>query len=56
MADNNYAAQVKRLGIPDKYIEHGEQLQLHIECGFDTDSIVREASGMVGVKKNTMAG
>lgn len=56
MVDNNYSAQVKRLGIPDKFIEHGEQFELHIECGFDTDSIVKTAIEMVGVKKNTMAG
>jgi 1-deoxy-D-xylulose-5-phosphate synthase len=56
MADNNYNAQVKRLGIPDKYIEHGEQKELHAECGFDVDSIVKEATGMVGVKGNTMVG
>jgi 1-deoxy-D-xylulose-5-phosphate synthase len=56
MADNNYQAQVKRLGIPDKWIEHGEQKELHAECGFDTDSIVREASGMTGMKKNSMVG
>jgi 1-deoxy-D-xylulose-5-phosphate synthase len=43
MADNNYNAQVKRLGIPDKYIEHGEQAELHIECGFDTGSIINTA-------------
>jgi len=55
MADHNYSAQVKRLGIPDKYIEHGEQKELHIECGFDVDSIIRTAAEMVGVKKNTMA-
>ena len=56
MADNNYNAQIKRLGIPDKFIEHGEQLELQIECGFDTDSIVRTAIEMVGFKKNTMVG
>jgi 1-deoxy-D-xylulose-5-phosphate synthase len=56
MADNNYNARVKRLGIPDKWIEHGNQLELHIECGFDVDSIVRTASEMIGVKKNSMTG
>ena len=56
MADNNYNAQVKRLGIPDKYIEHGEQAELHIECGFDTDSIVKTAIEIIGLKKNTMTG
>jgi 1-deoxy-D-xylulose-5-phosphate synthase len=27
------------LGIPDKVIEHGEQLELHHETGFDAASI-----------------
>jgi 1-deoxy-D-xylulose-5-phosphate synthase len=41
MADNNYSAEVKRLGIPDQIIEHGEQIELHRECGFDPDGIER---------------
>jgi 1-deoxy-D-xylulose-5-phosphate synthase len=56
MADNNYQAQVKRLGIPDKYIEHGEQPELYTECGFDVASIVNTALELTGLKKNTMAG
>ncbi len=39
MADYNYTAKVVRLGIPDKFIEHGEPEQLHKECGFDAESI-----------------
>jgi 1-deoxy-D-xylulose-5-phosphate synthase len=39
MSDNNYAARIVRLGIPDKIIEHGEPEQLHKECGYDTESI-----------------
>ena len=39
MADHQYQAEVKRLGIPDKVIEHGEQLELHRETGFDAASI-----------------
>lgn len=39
MADNDYSAQVIRLGIPDKVIEHGEPEQLHKECGMDVESI-----------------
>ena len=39
MADNSYYARVKRLGIPDYFVEHGTQIELKIECGFDTDSI-----------------
>ena len=39
MADNDYKASVKRLGIPDKVIEHGDPDQLHIECKYDSSSI-----------------
>lgn len=40
MVDHNYTAKVKRLGIPDKLIEHGEQYQLYAECGYDAAGIV----------------
>jgi 1-deoxy-D-xylulose-5-phosphate synthase len=43
MADNNYSAQVKRLGIPDEFIEHGEQNELYIECGFSPEEIAKTA-------------
>ena len=39
MANHGYTARVKRLGIPDAVIEHGEQIQLHHECGFDPPGI-----------------
>jgi 1-deoxy-D-xylulose-5-phosphate synthase len=42
MADHGYSATVKRLGIPDEIIEHGDQMQLHKECGFDPEGIAYE--------------
>lgn len=39
MADNNYAVPLRRLGIPDAIIEHGEQGELQAECGFDAEGI-----------------
>jgi 1-deoxy-D-xylulose-5-phosphate synthase len=47
MADNNYTAEVKRLGIPDEIIEHGEQIDLHRECGFDPDGIIKTVKQML---------
>ena len=41
MGDNNYQAEVRRLGIPDRVVEHGEQIELQRECGFDPDGIER---------------
>jgi len=41
MIDNDYNAKVKRLGIPDRIVEHGEQIELHHECGFDPAGIAK---------------
>jgi 1-deoxy-D-xylulose-5-phosphate synthase len=55
MADHGYTAKIKRLGIPDKWIEHGEQPQLWKECGFDTDAIVKTAVELVSKRKPVTA-
>ena len=47
MADHNYYAEVRRLGIPDHIVEHGEQAELHKECGFDTDGLIRSVESML---------
>ncbi len=47
MADHNYHSEVKRLGIPDRIVEHGEQYELHKECGFDPDGIERSVVTML---------
>ncbi|MCE7068200.1 1-deoxy-D-xylulose-5-phosphate synthase [Dyadobacter sp. CY326] len=41
MSDNGYSSIVKRLGIPDTIIEHGEPNELYRECGIDTQGIVK---------------
>lgn len=51
MMDHGYQAQVKRLGIPDNIIEHGEQLELHKECGFDPEGIAAAVRSLVEVSK-----
>ena len=51
MADHNYQAQIKRLGIPDKYVEHGTQAELWRECEYDVKAIVETVQQIVGVKK-----
>lgn len=39
MANNNYHAQVVRLGIPDEIVEHGEQAELWSICNYDAKGI-----------------
>ncbi|MEO8887375.1 MAG: 1-deoxy-D-xylulose-5-phosphate synthase [Mucilaginibacter sp.] len=51
MADNNYKANVSRLGIPDLVIEHGEQHELWAECGYN-DQGIASAVRNAGIKTN----
>lgn len=50
MADHQYTAQIKRLGIPDVIVEHGEQPQLHKECGYDQEAIKNAVYELVANK------
>ena len=48
--DNGYRTNVVRLGIPDRFVEHGTQQQLHKECGIDADGIYQTAKRLVAQK------
>ena len=39
MSDYGYSSEVRRLGIPDYFVEHGTQDELKSECGFDAEGI-----------------
>lgn len=41
MTTHHYQANLVRLGIPDRFIEHGTQHQLYSECGFDEEGIIQ---------------
>ena len=47
MADNGYTPSVRRLGIPDTFIEHGSVPELYCLCGIDSKSIAKEIRKMV---------
>ncbi len=53
MVNNNYKADIKMMGIPDKVIEHGTPKQLYAEIGIDANGIanmIREL-GKIEIKK-----
>ncbi|MBE0646448.1 MAG: 1-deoxy-D-xylulose-5-phosphate synthase [Bacteroidales bacterium] len=39
ISEHNYAAKVKRLGIPDRFVGQGSPEDLYRECGFDAHGI-----------------
>jgi len=54
LADQGQHLAVRRLGIPDRVVEHGTQDQLYKECGFDAAGIaeaVRELSEKVAAAR-----
>ncbi len=48
MVDHGYTSQVKRLGIPDHFVEHGTPDQLFDECGYGRAGIFEAALEMAG--------
>ncbi len=41
MSDHGYTPEVKRLGIPDCFVQHGAVQELHAICGIDETNIYR---------------
>jgi len=51
MCDNLYSANVRRLGIPDYFVEHGTQEELYRECGYDALGIEKAIREMLSVNE-----
>lgn len=49
MAEHNYKAEVKILGIPDRLVEHGTPKQLYEEIGIDANGIAKTLREMMNV-------
>lgn len=42
MADHGYSPQVRRIGVPDRFIEHGSVQELYHLCHMDEEEIVKQ--------------
>jgi 1-deoxy-D-xylulose-5-phosphate synthase len=50
ISEQGLTAEVKRIGIPDRFIDHGTMEELYRECGMDRQGIVQTAKVMIGSK------
>jgi len=50
-AEKNYKNDVMRIGMPDQFIDHGTQEELHKFIGIDVDGIVEKVNQFCGDKK-----
>lgn len=56
MSDHHYTAEVRRLGIPDKFIEHGSPAQQYEYCGFSDNNIADIVREMMKEKVQVRVG
>jgi 1-deoxy-D-xylulose-5-phosphate synthase len=52
-SDKNFKNDILRLGIPDKFIDHGTQSELHKQISIDPAGIVSQISAFLNKKKST---
>lgn len=52
-ADRNYKNDILRIGIPDNFIDHGTQAELHKQISIDPDGIVSQISAFLKKNKST---
>lgn len=51
-SDKNYKNDILRIGLPDKFVDHGTQEELHRMLGIDPDGIVRQVIEFIEIKKS----
>jgi 1-deoxy-D-xylulose-5-phosphate synthase len=47
LTEHGHIKQVRRLGIPDQFVEHGTPAQLYSKCGYDAEGIYQAITEMV---------
>ena len=55
IANNKYKVSVKMLGVPDVFIQHGTQEELHSYCGYNTKAIVSAVHSILKKSKISQA-
>lgn len=51
-SEKNYKNDILRIGLPDKFIDHGTQEELHKMLGIDPDGIVNQVVIFIEIKKS----
>jgi len=51
LSEKNLKNDVLRIGLPDKFVDHGTQAELHKILGIDADGIARQVKDFYGSKK-----
>ncbi len=52
-SEKNYKKDILRIGLPDKFVDHGTQEELHKILGIDPDGIIEKVKLFLSKKINT---
>lgn len=52
-SDKNYKNDILRIGLPDKFVDHGTQEELYKVLGIDAEGIVEKVLNFIEIKKST---
>ncbi|TSA28542.1 MAG: 1-deoxy-D-xylulose-5-phosphate synthase [Ignavibacteriales bacterium] len=52
LAERNFKNDILRIGLPDKFVDHGTQEELHKQLGIDPDGIVEKIKKFLNTKIN----
>jgi 1-deoxy-D-xylulose-5-phosphate synthase len=50
MSEQKYQAEIRRIGVPDRFVDHGSIEELYKECGMDKDGIIEAVKSMINSK------
>ena len=51
MLENGFKGKIKRIGLPDDYVQHGSRSQIFKHIGLDTDSITLAVKNLIELEK-----
>ena len=51
MLENGFKGKIKRIGLPDDYVQHGSRSQIFKHIGLDTDSITLTVKNLIELEE-----
>ena len=51
MLENGFKGKIKRIGLPDDYVQHGSRSQIFKHIGLDTDSITLAVKNLIELEE-----
>ena len=51
LLENHYSGRLKRLGLPDAFVEHGSREEILVDLNLDVNGLIKTINKMILIKK-----